>query len=34
MGVSTAQLQAGYGTNWSGFNSLVAGPITDILATT
>jgi len=33
MGVSTTQLQAGYGSNWSGFNSLVNGPINDILAT-
>jgi hypothetical protein len=32
MGVSTTQLQTGYGSNWTGFNSLVNGPITDILA--
>lgn len=33
MGVSAAQVQSAYGTNWSGFNSMVSGPITDILAT-
>jgi Protein of unknown function (DUF1552) len=33
MGVSSAQLQTAYGpTNWAAFNSLVTGPITDILA--
>jgi hypothetical protein len=33
MGVSTAQLQTAYGpANWAAFNSLVNGPITEILA--
>jgi hypothetical protein len=32
MGVSTTQLQTGYGKSWAAFNSLVQAPITDILA--
>jgi hypothetical protein len=32
MGVSTAQVQAAYGSNWPAFSNLVGGPITDILA--
>ncbi len=32
MGVSAAQVQAGYGANWSAFNGFVNTPIADILA--
>jgi hypothetical protein len=32
MGVSSSQLQAGYGSNWSKFNGYVTGPIAEILA--
>ncbi|HEY4012328.1 MAG TPA: DUF1552 domain-containing protein [Polyangiaceae bacterium] len=31
MGVTTAQLQTGYGSSWSSFNGLVQEPISDIL---
>jgi hypothetical protein len=32
MGVSSSQVQAGYGSNWSKFSAYVTGPIAEILA--
>jgi hypothetical protein len=32
MGVSSSQVQAGYGSNWNTFSGYVTGPIAEILA--